>query len=109
MKLNKDMKANWIRYRLKSDKQIYECSPSCLQKDGRLEHTIKRLWGEELVNDHILLNPNEYEIIPQQDFFEFRRETARQILCTILETGVDYHDSLIDRAIEITDKLIEKL
>lgn len=104
------MKANWIRYRLKSDRQIYECSPLCLQKDGRLEHTIKRLLGgEKWANEHILLNPNEYEIIPQQDFFEFRRETARQILCTMLETGADYHESLIDRAIEITDKLIEKL
>jgi hypothetical protein len=104
------MKANWIRYRLKKDRQIYECHPLNLKEDGRLVHTRKIKWGDEWANEDVLLNPNEYEIIPQEDFFEFRRNTARQILCTLMEKESNYDDeSLITKAIEITDKLIEKL
>lgn len=101
---------NSIRYRLKKDGLIYECHPICLHKDGRLEHDQKIKWGDEWAKETVWLRPEEYEIIPEEDFFEFRRKTARQILCTILEKETNYTDeSLIDKAIEITDKLIEKL
>ena len=100
-----------IRYRLKKDGKVYECHPLDFHyKDVTISHEKKVLWGDHIVTDTVILRPGDYEIIPQEDYNEFKRQTARQILCTLINKNEqDNDDVLIPRAIELTNKLIKKL
>lgn len=102
------MEKDEIRFRYKKTGKIYSVPVRFLNKDGSLHFTPPdEMGGVTLPRTYI--RRDEYEIIPQEDFFEFRRNTARQILCTLLEKGENDYDYLTAKAVEITDKLIEKL
>ena len=104
------MKEGTIRFRYKKDNKIYECDPRRFYEDGHMEVPMyKYLPGRSKpVIETVIVKPGQYEIIPEDDFYEFRRQTARQIMMMLLEKGNDEQTS-IDKAIEITDKFIEKL
>jgi hypothetical protein len=103
-----------VRYRLKKDGLVYQCSPLCVKGDGTLEHRETVIWDGVKVKHWVLLKPGEFEIIPMEDYYSFRRETARQILCKLIEkspTNADDNKNtdIVDEAIRLTDNLIEKL
>ena len=103
------MEKDQIRFRYKKTGEIFTVPRRFLFQDGTVRFTPPDEIGRNTI-PRTYIKPNEYEIIPQEDFFEFRRQTARQILCIIMQKESNYdNDSLIDKAIEITDKFIEKL
>lgn len=102
-----------IRYRLKSDGKVYVCRQSCLREDGILEHKKKKYYGGDELDwefETVYLDADEYEIIPEHDIWEFRRQSAKDVLCSLIIS--DRHlndDDIVNKVIELTDKLIEKL
>ena len=102
------MEKDQIRFRYKKTGEIFSVPRRFLYKDGRLNFT-----PPDEVDTNMFprssIREDEYEIIPQEDFFEFRRQTARQILCTLLQKTQYDDDTLITKAIELTDKFINKL
>lgn len=99
-----------IRYRYKKDGKVYECHPFDFHyKDGTIRHEQMVRWGNQMARDTVILYPDDYELIPQEDYNDFRRQTARQILCNLIGKGEQDDDILISRAISLTDKLMKEL
>ena len=105
------MNTDTIRYRLKNDGKVYECSRRCLRSDGTLEHKERKYYGEDVwAIQTVYLKVGEYEIIPEQDFHEFRRQSAKDILCSLIMSDRSLNDDdIVNKAIKLTDKLIENL
>ena len=104
------MNSDEIRFRYKKTGEIFSAPRRFFYKDGTLHFTPPDEMGGKYI-PRTYINKDEYEIIPQEDFFEFRRQTARQVLCTLLKHR-DYvwnDDEVINKAISLTDKLIDKL
>ena len=104
------MDATEIRFRYKKDRKIYTIQSNRLYKDGHIEFQRPKIVPtyKEPIWENIIAWPNEYEIIPEEDFYEFRRQTARTLLLHLLEKGND-ENFAIEKAIEITDKFIKRL
>ena len=104
------MEATEIRFRYKRDRKIYTIRPNRLYEDGHIEFTMfESVPGySEPMQKTVIAWPKDYEVIPEEDFYEFRRQTARMILLHLLEKGNDENYS-IEKAIKITDKFIKCL
>lgn len=102
-----------IRVRLKSTKQIVEVDARAINKNGELYLPVKRIINGEEYIDTERLYRDAYEIIPEQDFYDFRNNTAKDILLNLMNSSAtpreEDEDNLISKAIRMTDKLIAKL
>ena len=104
------MKASAIRVRLKSTKQIVEVDARDINQYGELRLPKEIIINGEKYYDSVTLKPSTFEIIPEQDFYDFRNNTARHILGILVEQDKALtDDELVDRAVSLTDKLIAKL
>lgn len=104
------MKSNAIRVRIKSTKQIVEVRAQDINQYGELRLPVEKEYNGEKFYDSVVLKPNSYEIIPEQDFYDFRNNTAAKILCTLIQQKDLFNeDDLVGKAVRMTDKLIEKL
>lgn len=109
------MRVNTIRVRLRKTKQIVECYAQDIDTNNNLYLQVEKNINGEKYYSTERIPPSEYEILPEQDFYDFRNQTAREVLLKLIDidAGSDNPDNdvdkLIDKAIKITDKLISKL